>query len=201
MSASKISPLRLLTAPLKLALFDPRVTAPLLIALLYYPEKLYELLPTTLHPLIASPALIKTLEVCLSLGILGGVNKKLSQWTANNWKKDAKFVKDQELVLISGGCSGIGQLMAEDFARRGVKVVVLDLNKPKVALRKFLYLLLFGLSRNRANRSSKRNVLLPMRRNGYQEDCSNRSRDPERARRSDCINQQCWHWHRTRDPG
>ena len=141
MSASKISPLRLLTAPLKLALFDPRITAPLLVALLYYPEKLYQLLPDALHPLIASSALIKTLEICLCLGIVGGVNKKLSQWTANNWKKDAKFVKDEELVLISGGCSGIGQLMAEDFAKRGFKVVVLDLNKPKTALREFLSLL------------------------------------------------------------
>lgn len=36
--------------------------------------------------------------------------------------------------MISGGTSGIGKLMAEDFARRGVKVVILDLNPPKAAL-------------------------------------------------------------------
>lgn len=137
MSASKLSLQRVLTAPLRLALFDPRVTAPLLVALLYSPDKLRELLPELVHPFIASSALINTLKVLLSISIVGGINRKLSQWTANNWKRDAKFVKSQELVLISGGCSGIGQLMAEDFARRGVRVVVFDLNQPKTILREF----------------------------------------------------------------
>lgn len=136
MSVSKMSPLSILTTPLRLALFDPRVTAPLLVALLYYPEKLRELLPERFHALISSQAAIRTLSVLLGLSILRGVNGKLSQWTANNWKKDAKFVKSQELVLISGGTSGIGKLMAEDFAKKGVKVIILDLNLPKAALRK-----------------------------------------------------------------
>jgi all-trans-retinol dehydrogenase (NAD+) len=139
MSASKMSPLSILSAPLRLALFDPRVTGPLLVALLYYPEKLRELLPERVHLLITSRAVIRTLSVLLGLSILRGVNGKLSQWSANNWKKDAKFVKSQELILISGGTSGIGKLMAEEFARRGVKVVILDLNPPKAALRKFFH--------------------------------------------------------------
>jgi len=136
MAASKMSPLSILTAPVRLALFDPRVTAPLLVALLYYPEKLQELLPERFHYLISSQAVIRTLSAFLGLGIVRGVNAKLSQWAANNWKKDAKFVKSQELILLSGGTSGIGKLMAEEFARRGVKVVILDLNPPKQALRK-----------------------------------------------------------------
>jgi all-trans-retinol dehydrogenase (NAD+) len=137
MSASKMSPLSILIAPLRLALLDPRVTAPLVVALLYYPERLRHLLPERLHPLISSKAVIRTLSVFLGLSILRSVNGKLSQWSANNWKKDAKFVKSQELVLISGGTSGIGKLMAEDFARRGVKVIIWDLNPPKATLRKF----------------------------------------------------------------
>ena len=135
MAASNMSPLSILTAPIRLALFDPRVTAPLLVALLYYPEKLQELLPERFHHLISSQAVIRTLSVLLGLGIVRGVNRKLNQWAANNWKKDAKFVKSQELILLSGGTSGIGKLMAEEFARRGVKAVILDLNPPKQALR------------------------------------------------------------------
>jgi all-trans-retinol dehydrogenase (NAD+) len=131
-----MSPLSILTAPIRLALFDPRVTTPLLIALLYSPENLQKLLPERVHPFITSQAVIRTLSVLLGWGVLRAVNRKLSQWTANNWKKDARFMKSQELVLISGGCSGIGKLMAEEFARRGVKVVVLDLNTPKSTLRK-----------------------------------------------------------------
>ena len=144
MAASKMSPLSLLTAPVRLALFDPRITAPLLVALLYYPDKLRSLLPEQFHHLITSQAVIRTLSVFLGLGIVRGVNRKLSQWVANNWKKDAKFIKSQELVLISGGTSGIGKLMAEDFARRGVKVVILDLNPPKAALRKFSFNVVLG---------------------------------------------------------
>jgi all-trans-retinol dehydrogenase (NAD+) len=136
MSASKVSPLRLLTAPVRLALFDPRVTAPLLIAILYYPEKLRSLLTMRLHPLISSPAFIKTLKIALGLGVLRGINNKLSQWVVNNWKSDANFVKSQEIVLVSGGTSGIGKLMAEYFAKQGVKTVVLDINAPREPLRK-----------------------------------------------------------------
>jgi hypothetical protein len=136
MSAPEISPLRLLVAPVRLALFDPRVTAPLLIAVLYYPEKLQSLLTARLHPLISSPAAIRVLKIALSLGVVRGINNKLSQWVVNNWKSDAKFIKSQEIVLISGGTSGIGKSMAEYFARQGVKTVVLDINAPKDPLRK-----------------------------------------------------------------
>jgi len=60
----------------------------------------------------------------------------------NNGKRDARFIKSQELVLVTGGCSGIGELMAKQFAEKGVKVVVLDINAPKAALRKRVYLAL-----------------------------------------------------------
>jgi len=79
---------------------------------------------------------VRALSVFLGFGIVRKLNSKLSQLTANNWKADAKFVNSQELVLISGGTSGIGQLMARQFAEKGVKVVILDINAPKNSLRK-----------------------------------------------------------------
>lgn len=136
MASSKISAMGVVTAPVRLALFDPRVTAPLLVALLYCPERLRRIFPTALHPLLASSALIKVLKVCLGLSLIRGLNNKLNQYSANNWKKDAKFIKSQEVVLITGGSSGIGWVMASDFAKKGVKVVVIDLNPPKNPFRK-----------------------------------------------------------------
>ncbi len=80
--------------------------------------------------------IVRALSVFLGVGTVRKLNSKLSQLTANNWKADTKFVKSQELVLISGGTSGIGQLMARQFAEKGVKVVILDINAPKNSLRK-----------------------------------------------------------------
>lgn len=137
MSSSTTFPVRLLTAPLRYTLFDPRATAALLVAILYYPEKLRRILPPYLHFLTNSPKLIKTLTAFLSLGIVRGANRKLSQYAANNWKADAKFVKSQEIVLITGGASGIGELMAREFAGKGVKVIAMDLREPKVAFRRY----------------------------------------------------------------
>jgi all-trans-retinol dehydrogenase (NAD+) len=171
-----MSPLSLLTAPIRLALFDPKVTAPLLVALLYYPEKLRDLLPERLHPLISSQAVIRALSVLLGLSIVRGVNRKLGEWAANNWQKDAKFIKSQELVLLSGGTSGIGKLMAEEFARRGVRVVILDLNPPKQELRRSFPSQLTGIL---LMKRSFGDLFLSVRCDVLQEDCCNCSSDPQ----------------------
>ncbi|KUJ20450.1 NAD(P)-binding protein [Mollisia scopiformis] len=124
---------RTLTAPLKI-LFSAKGAAPLLLALLYYPDKVRSILPERLHPWINSPVVIRALSVLLGLSVLRGINNKVSQWAVNNWKPDAKFIKSQEIVLITGGSSGIGEIMSNQFAKLGVKVVILDLNPPKTAV-------------------------------------------------------------------
>ncbi|TAQ90292.1 hypothetical protein B7494_g1388 [Chlorociboria aeruginascens] len=123
----------LLAAPFRL-LADPKVAAPLLFGLIYYPEKLLSLAPKFLHPILTSPSFIRALKVVLALRAVSKINDKLSQWVLNNWTGNAKFIKSQEIVFITGGSSGIGNLMALDFAKKGVKVVIFDLNPPKEAL-------------------------------------------------------------------
>jgi all-trans-retinol dehydrogenase (NAD+) len=137
---SKPSVVSAITAPIRLALTDPRVTGPLLIALTYFPEKLKRRLPAALHAFLTSSRFVQTLKVALSIGLLKTLNNAYSQYTVDNWKGNARFVKSQELVLITGGCSGIGELMAKQFAEKGVKVVVLDINAPKTPLRKVILL-------------------------------------------------------------
>jgi all-trans-retinol dehydrogenase (NAD+) len=135
MAPSKTTPLHALTVPFRLAK-SPWVTGPLLLAILYHPEKLQSIVPKSLYPLITSPAFIKTLKIFLGISVVSKLNQKLSQLSFNNWKSDAKFVKSQELVLITGGSSGIGELMARYFAKVGVKVVILDVSPPKGSLGK-----------------------------------------------------------------
>lgn len=124
--------------PIKLAIAEPRVTGALLLAILYYPEKLQSILPDRVYPVITSDRFIAALKGFLGLGVLRVVNNKLSEYVVNNWKSNAKFVKSQEVILISGGCSGIGLLMATEFAKMGTKVAVMDLNPPKTTLRELL---------------------------------------------------------------
>jgi all-trans-retinol dehydrogenase (NAD+) len=135
MSLSK--PINLLTLPIKLATSDPRVTGVLLLAVLYYPEKLRSLLPARAYEVVTSPRFIQALKAFLGFGVVRTVNNKLSQCVVNNWKSNAKFVKSQEVVLVTGGCSGIGFLMAQEFSKLGAKVVVIDLSPPKTPLRNY----------------------------------------------------------------
>jgi len=134
--APKPSPLAALLAPVKTTLGDPRLSGPVLLALLLYPQHLKSILPARLSWL--SSSLTRTFGFFFGLGVVKLLSAKLSQWGLNNYRPDAAFVAGDELVLITGGTSGIGLLTAREFAERGVKVVVVDLQPPKEALRKIL---------------------------------------------------------------
>jgi all-trans-retinol dehydrogenase (NAD+) len=119
------------------ASFDPKLTGALLVALVYYPERVQSILPARLRSYVISPAFVRALKTLLVFGVLRKVNRKLSQLALNGWKSDARFVKSQEVVLITGGSSGIGEIMARDFSSKGVKVVVMDINPPKHPFREY----------------------------------------------------------------
>jgi all-trans-retinol dehydrogenase (NAD+) len=129
--AKRSSTLKVLASPIKLTLADFRLQLPLLLALLYYPERLKSIVPKRLYFWISSARFLQGLKVLLGLNITRFLNDRLSQYVVNNWKKDAKWINSQEVVLITGGSSGIGELVALDFAKRGIKVISLDLNPPK----------------------------------------------------------------------
>ncbi|RDL41789.1 putative estradiol 17-beta-dehydrogenase 11 [Venustampulla echinocandica] len=130
------SPLALPFLPLRLvasALSTPLITGPLLFAILYNPSKLYSILPVSLHKYI-TPGLIRALKVFFVLGLLRKVSNKASKLAINNWKSDGGFNKEKELVLITGASSGIGLLMAKEFAEKGLEVVNFDLGPAKESL-------------------------------------------------------------------
>lgn len=73
---------------------------------------------------------LQTLSIA---GILYICGKALSSLILNNWTSD-KWDWRREVILITGGCSGIGEQIARKFDEHAIKVVVLDITPLKVAL-------------------------------------------------------------------
>ncbi|OKL55217.1 hypothetical protein UA08_09515 [Talaromyces atroroseus] len=79
------------------------------------------------------------LAVVIALKLLAKLNRVLSTLALNNWMSD-KYDWSHEIVLLTGGCSGIGQgVVARGLARRGVKVIVVDIQEPSSPLPKNVY--------------------------------------------------------------
>jgi nucleoside-diphosphate-sugar epimerase len=56
----------------------------------------------------------------------------------NNWQRAEPWQTHRELVLVTGGCSGIGRAIMEGLAKTGVRVVIMDVQAPNFKLRKFV---------------------------------------------------------------
>lgn len=129
--------LEALFAPIKHIVLQPAVTGALLVAALYYPDRLAELLPPRFQYLIRSARALSWLKTFLALGIARTVNAKLSQLVLNNWTSDSWRGQGHEIVLVTGGSSGIGELLVHRMARSSKTVIAVDLNPPKRPLRRF----------------------------------------------------------------
>lgn len=140
-----------------ISLSHPRM--PLLVRDFFTWETLFKLLrETALQPLLTGPLLyasirdallpsslsfsrktqiLKILRVLFTLGTLRVANNTLSKLVLNNWTIDT-WRKNEEVVLITGGGSGIGELMARDLAPYSKAIIVLDLIPSKMSMRTFV---------------------------------------------------------------
>ncbi|KAH2221731.1 hypothetical protein KXV37_009344 [Aspergillus fumigatus] len=91
-------------------------------------------LPESAQNALLNPLVQKALTAALVYGALRQTNCLLSQWSINNWQRAHPWQGDRELVLVSGGCSGIGKQIMEDLSRKGIRVVILDINEPNFQL-------------------------------------------------------------------
>jgi len=82
-------------------------------------------------PFGVTPAVLVTAaKWLLGLGIVRYASSELSEVAYNNWRPfgDAHRWKwADEVAVVTGACSGIGEEIAKALARRGVKVVALDM--------------------------------------------------------------------------
>lgn len=78
------------------------------------------------------PLLITLLKVFIALGLIHNASSLLTSVALNNWQWRSdkhKWEWSKEVAVVTGGCSGIGEEIVRGLARRGVKVVVLDVQE------------------------------------------------------------------------
>lgn len=68
----------------------------------------------------------KRLRQLLLFGLLLHVSEALDRLVANNWRND-KYDWGKEIVVVTGGSDGIGKIVVQLLAERGIKVCVLDI--------------------------------------------------------------------------
>ncbi|KAK6348595.1 hypothetical protein TWF718_006383 [Orbilia javanica] len=70
--------------------------------------------------------LFKILRKFVLWGLLYKINNRLNWGFMNNWVTDKSWVWSNEVALVTGGSGGIGGLVVQGLAEKGIKVVVLD---------------------------------------------------------------------------
>lgn len=96
--------------------------------------ELVQKLPPQVQSVLLSSTTRNVLAVVLALSLLRTFNRVLSSFVLNNWTSD-KYDWSREVVLLTGGCSGIGQHVTQGLASKGVKVIVADIQEPTTPLR------------------------------------------------------------------
>jgi all-trans-retinol dehydrogenase (NAD+) len=107
---------------IKKTALNPAITVPLYIASLY----------TEKGKALAAerPIAAKWLESLFALSVMRSVSGFLDKGVMNNWTNDV-FNWEKEIVVVTGGSDGIGALVVQMLAQKGIKIVVLDIQKPK----------------------------------------------------------------------
>lgn len=96
--------------------------------------ELVQKLPPPVQSILLSSTTRNVLAVVLALSLMRTFNRVLSGFVLNNWTSD-KYDWSREVVLLTGGCSGIGQHVTHSLASKGVKVIVADIQEPATPLR------------------------------------------------------------------
>lgn len=123
--------LEALWRPIGSILFQPAIPSILLLASLRESQRIKELLSQASRDAIELSVVNRALKVLIAIGVLYRLNNFLSRCALNNFTQDRSWDWRKETVVVTGGCSGIGELMVRKFAKNSIKVVALDINPPK----------------------------------------------------------------------
>jgi len=71
---------------------------------------------------------LKVIGILFSLGLLDRLNKWLSRMALNGYTKDPTWNWKKEVIVVTGGSSGIGAKLALKLSGAGLTVIILDVN-------------------------------------------------------------------------
>jgi all-trans-retinol dehydrogenase (NAD+) len=84
--------------------------------------------PTT--SALAQSALVSIAKWAFGVTSVHYLSSQLTELARNNWRlaDTGRWNWKDEIAVVTGGCSGIGEEIARALAKRGVKVVILDVS-------------------------------------------------------------------------
>lgn len=129
---------------------NPVITGALLWALTRGPARVRDRLINSVSALRSPEKLArvtKALRWLLVLGLGRTVNKKLNQLALNAYRMNNEKKRwnwNEEVAVVTGGCSGIGLLTAKRLILKGVKVAILDIQQLPPALQGYASIRFFA---------------------------------------------------------
>lgn len=130
----RINELVVSAVPTRIAL-NPFITTGLLWVLTRGPPRIQNRITDVITALRDPRTLASTIYILkwlTGLGIAKTVNRTLNQLALNSWRaksEKARWNWNEEIAVVTGGCSGMGALLVQKLADKGVKVAVLDIQQ------------------------------------------------------------------------
>ena len=85
--------------------FNPFVTGPLSVVLLYFPQQVQSILPRSIRHYVTTNTFLWTLKVLVGYSVVRTLNNYLSRRVLNNWARDS-WRHGKEIVLVTGSGGG-----------------------------------------------------------------------------------------------
>ncbi|GLA00608.1 hypothetical protein AnigIFM60653_009358 [Aspergillus niger] len=111
---------------------QPIFTGPILYGLLRYPAQVNE---WSGKLQLGGPSTLKAIGIAFSLGLLVRLNDWLSRKALNSFTNDGSWNWNDEIIVITGGSSGIGAMVARKLSKTDSTVIILDINRPSASMR------------------------------------------------------------------